>query len=283
MIQAGLYVVSVPIGNIQDITLRALETLKQADIILCEDTRNTKKLLSLHQIASPLLIRCDAHTEKEYVQKIISWVKQEDKIVVLVSDAGTPLISDPGYVLLSSLRQEDIYITSIPGVSSVTTALSLSGLPCQEFAFLGFLPKKQQARIEKIKKYMVHNMTYIFFERAERVEALLNLFIQLDLSLEITIMRELTKKFEESIYGTAQHIITLIQNKPLKGEIVIAAYLNIVEKCVMNPEEKSDHVKALLDKGMHVKDIVHQEYQYLCMSKKECYDYVQEIKNTLEK
>jgi 16S rRNA (cytidine1402-2'-O)-methyltransferase len=216
-LNAGFYVVATPIGNLKDITLRALETLAACEIILCEDTRNSVKLLSAYGIKAKLIALHD-HNEAEMRPKIQTWLN-EGKAIALISDAGTPLIADPGFKLVRDLETR---ITPIPGSCAFVTLLMAAGLPTDSFYFDGFLPSKQQARSKRIKLLLPLQATLIFYETAPRLlETLAELHTQAPLR-EVAIGRELTKTFEEVKRGTAAQLIAYYETHILKGELVLA-------------------------------------------------------------
>ena len=234
-LKSGLYIVSLPIGNSKDITLRAIDCLQNVDEIYCEDTRVTNKILSIYKINRGLKNYHDHNGEKVRPQ-IIKKVK-DGKSIALVSDAGTPLISDPGYKLVSELRDNDLYITAVPGVSSPITALTLSGLPTNNFYFLGFLPTKIQPRrnlLEDVKKLKT---TIIIFETANKINKTLKDLIDILGNRKIAICREMTKKFEEVITGNIEYVAKEIALKKLKGEIVIVLYSDKQKDEEINLEE----------------------------------------------
>jgi len=234
--QATLYIVATPIGNLEDVTLRALKTLKSVDVILCEDTRMTKRLLSHHEINTSTL-SYHAHSKLSKVEQIINLLK-EGKNLALVSDAGTPGISDPGAELVSIVRRElkeqladgSIKIESIPGPSALTAALSIAGVPCADFVFLGFLPHKK-GRETLFKEVFASKRTCVFYESPHRImKALESLVghtevgsISGDVLKKITICRELTKVFEEVVSGSPQEVLTYFSSHEdkVRGEFVV--------------------------------------------------------------
>ena len=234
-LKPGLYIVSLPIGNAKDITLRAIDCLQNVDEIYCEDTRVTNKILSIHKINRGLKNYHDHNGEKVRPQ-IIKKVK-DGKSIALVSDAGTPLISDPGYKLVSELRDNDLYITGVPGVSSPITALTLSGLPTNNFYFLGFLPTKIQPRRNLLEDVKRLKTTIIIFETANRINKTLKDLIDILGNRKIAICREMTKKFEEIITGSIDYVAKEIASKKLKGEIVIVLYSDKQKDEEINLEE----------------------------------------------
>ena len=221
-LKPGLYIISLPIGNSKDITIRAIEYLRSVDEIYCEDTRVTNKILSIYKIKKSLKNYHD-HNGKKVRPQIIKKIK-DGKAIALVSDAGTPLVSDPGYKLVSELKAIDLYVTAAPGVSSPITALTLSGLPTNNFYFLGFLPFKNQSRKNLIEGIKNLKTTIIIFESSNKINKTLQDLINILGNREIAICREMTKKFEEIITGKISDVAQKIVSKKLKGEIVIVLY-----------------------------------------------------------
>ena len=213
-----LFVVGTPIGNLEDITLRAISTLQNVNLILAEDTRNSKKLLNAHNIDSKMISYHDHSSEKE-IKKIIDLLL-EGKDLALISDAGTPTISDPGYGLIRECIKNDITIIPIPGVSSITAAMSVSGLPSDSFTFIGFLPQKK-GRLKKINQLQALDNTIILFESPFRLEKTLNQLLEHLGNRTVVIGRELTKLYEEVIRGNLKDVIVHFSESKIKGEIVI--------------------------------------------------------------
>ena len=214
-----LYIVPTPIGNLQDITLRALDVLKQADFILCEDTRQTKKLLDNFGISTKTL-RYNEQNEHSF-PPIIKMLK-EGKNLALVSDAGTPCVSDPGWKIVKLARQENIKVSALPGASAATCALSASGLSGGGFCFLGFLPKKKGKALKQIQAALAVEKPVIVYESPYRIIKFLE-FLQENLPLiKVFIGREITKTFEEYLSGTPAELLANFKarNKVL-GEFVI--------------------------------------------------------------
>ena len=213
-----LFVVGTPIGNLEDITLRAISTLQNVNLILAEDTRNSKKLLNAHNIDSKMISYHDHSSEKE-IKKIVDLLL-EGKDLALISDAGTPTISDPGYGLIRECIKNDITIIPIPGVSSITAAMSVSGLPSDSFTFIGFLPQKK-GRLKKINQLQALDNTIILFESPFRLEKTLNQLLEHLGNRTVVIGRELTKLYEEVIRGNLKDVIAHFSESKIKGEIVI--------------------------------------------------------------
>lgn len=218
-----LYIVPTPIGNLKDITLRALEVLRDVDLILAEDTRVSGKLLRHYEISKPLLSYHD-HNEHQILKNVIEKLKSGINIAI-VSDAGTPLISDPGFLLVRECMRNDIQVIPLPGASALTTALSASGLPTDKFHFEGFLPHKK-GRNKRWEFLISYPGTLIFYESPHRVLKLLN-EIQDNLGDDtlITVAKEISKIYEEFRHGKINEIIEQYQdNNTIKGEYVVLAF-----------------------------------------------------------
>ncbi len=219
-LEAGLYIVATPIGNLSDISLRALKTLAAADIIACEDTRTSGKLLS-HFGIKTRKIPYHEHNAQKAGPKLIAALK-EGKTVALISDAGTPLVSDPGYKLVNQARDAGIKVIPIPGASAPLAALVASGLQTDAFMFAGFLPTKTVARQNTLKEYADLSSTLIFFESPNRLqECLADMISIFGEKREAAICRELTKLHEEISSASLAELSQLYENRKVKGEIVI--------------------------------------------------------------
>ena len=273
--KSGIYLVATPIGNIGDITLRGIEVLKNADTIACEDTRMTKKLLSLLGIPAhgKNFITLEDHNETETAQSVINEA-EEGKIVAYVSDAGSPLISDPGYKLAKKCREQGVYLTTIPGACAVICGLQLSGLPTNNFMFAGFIPNKDKARKDHLSKYKDVQTTLVFYETANRLVKTLAVADEVFNKREIAVAREITKIFEECRTGTAAELMDYYAENPPKGEIVLM---------VAPPEEdtetdyKEELIKEMAQNSLKtaVKNIV-DKYK---LNKNEVYQMALELKN----
>lgn len=214
-----LYIVSTPIGNLEDITFRALRLLKEVDLIAAEDTRRTKKLLNHYQIKTPLTSYFE-HTSVKKTQSLIAQLKS-GKDIALVSEAGTPTISDPGYKLTKLAIENRIKVIPIPGVSALIAALSASGLPTNSFTFEGFIPRKPGKRRNFLLSLRDQKRTLIFYESPRRLLITLKDLLVVLGDRQIVIARELTKIFEEMIRGRTSEVIELLEDKTIKGEITI--------------------------------------------------------------
>lgn len=215
---AGLYIVATPIGNLGDVSRRAADTLARCDAVACEDTRVTGKLLKYLGISRPLW-RYDDHSGEKDRARLIEAMRTQ--AVVLASDAGTPLVSDPGYRLVREARAAGVPVTSVPGPSAPVVALTLAGLPSDRFLFAGFLPPKDKARREVLEELAGVRATLVFFETAPRLARSLEAIGEVLPGREIAVARELTKLHEECRTGTAAELIAHYEAHPPRGEIVL--------------------------------------------------------------
>lgn len=215
-----LSVVATPIGNMEDITLRALTVLGEADYVLCEDTRVTGKLMKRHEISAKL-VRYDAHSTGRVSEQVLADI-QEGKQIALVSDAGTPGVSDPGVLLVAATREAGLQIEAIPGASAVTAAISIAGLTGNQFSFLGFVPHKK-GRQTFFADLELYDHPVVFFESTHRIMKTLQSLVELHPDARVTIARELTKLHEEVVAGTPQVVLEYFETQPVKqkGEFVV--------------------------------------------------------------
>ncbi len=253
---AKLYIVSTPIGNLEDITLRAINTLKTVDLIYCEDTRNTVKLLNHYDIKTKMK-SFHLFNENEKTSEVIGQIKNGLNIA-LVSDAGSPCISDPGWILVSEAIRNDIDVIVVPGVVAGITALVASGLSTERFTFYGFLSSKQKKRTEELKELKNRTETVILYEAPHRIKATLEDIDSIMPERQIVLARELTKKFEEYSRGTAREILEELD--VVKGEMVIVLEGN---KETEKDEELinlsiEEHYRFYLDQGMDSKTALKQ-------------------------
>ncbi|MFC1617776.1 16S rRNA (cytidine(1402)-2'-O)-methyltransferase [Patescibacteria group bacterium] len=215
----NLYVVATPIGNLEDITLRALRVLREADLIACEDTRTTRKLCARHDIKTKL-ISFFQHSRPEKIQQLITELNN-GRDIALVSEAGTPCISDPGTLLVSAAVEAGISVIPIPGACAVTAAASASGLPVDKFSFYGFLPRKK-GRQKIIAQILDEDKTAIFYESPHRIIKTLEQIVELEPSTKIVLAKELTKKFEQILRGSVTDVLAKLKEPDkVKGEIVV--------------------------------------------------------------
>ncbi len=224
MEKGKLYIVATPIGNLEDITFRAVSTLKEVAFVLAEDTRESKKLFGRYDIKTQLISYRDQN-HLSMVEKI------KEKLTIgldlaLISDAGTPLISDPGYKLVNELRESEFEVVSIPGSSALTSALSISGLPTDKFLFLGFLPKSAQRRKKLLEEYKKNEVTLVIYESPKRLMKLLDVAKEvLGPKCSCFLAKDISKLREESIYGTVDEVIHLLTERDFEnsphGEYVV--------------------------------------------------------------
>ncbi len=215
-----LYIVATPIGNLEDITLRALRTLAGVDTIAAEDTRRTRHLLTHHGISGALLSYHD-HNKVKQAPRLLAML-QEPKSVALVTDAGTPGISDPAYYLLQAVLPQDIPVVPIPGVTAAITALSVSGLPTDRFVFEGFLPIKSGRRQRRLEALCDEPRTIVLYESPYRLLKLLQeIHDHFGADRRVVIGRELTKRFEEMLRGTASSLLAELEGRSIRGEFTV--------------------------------------------------------------
>ncbi len=275
ILKAGFYVVATPIGNMEDISFRAVKTLTDADIIACEDTRVSKTLLFKYGIETPTV---SIHNYNE--SEKINWVKEKidsGLAIALISDAGMPLVSDPGYKIVSELRSLGYYITVIPGATSVISALVLSGMPTDRFTFIGFAPTKNSEK-EKFFNYVKNNDgTVIFFETANRVPETLQMLSKIFGNRQIAIVREISKIYEETKCGTADELYSYFEKNGIKGEIVGLISPNKERQSV--DYNKISEMLSTLIKYMPLKEASDFIAKIFDISKKDVYNLGIELKN----
>jgi 16S rRNA (cytidine1402-2'-O)-methyltransferase len=217
-----LYLIPTPIGNLEDITLRALRILKEVNIILAEDTRTSSKLLKHYEIDTRLIAH-HQHNEHKSLERIIESIKAGETIA-LISDAGTPAISDPGFLLARECIKNDIEVDCLPGATAFVPALVNSGFPCDKFVFEGFLPHKK-GRQTRLKLFIDETRTVVFYESTHRFLKTLNQFAEYyGEERQVSVSRELTKMHEETIRGTTKEVIEYYNNNVTKGEIVLVLH-----------------------------------------------------------
>ena len=268
-----LYIVSTPIGNLDDITLRAIEVLKKSDIILCEDTRHSIKLLGHYKIKKKL-VSYHKFNEKKHLLNIIKYFK-EGKILSLISDAGTPLLSDPGKLLVNECIKNNITVTPIPGVSSITSALSVSGFNDQ-FLFYGFLPKTENELKKVLSSLSLHEYTQIFFIPSKKINFYINGFKKFYSGRKILIAKEITKIHEAFIREDIDKLKPLINS--IKGELTIVISENDKKVKKFDEEKIVNKIKKYL-KNYSLKDTVNLILETEKINKKKIYDLCLKIKN----
>ena len=263
--------VATPIGNLEDITLRALRILGEADLIACEDTRHTRKLLAHYQITTPTSSYHE-HNEQQRTGWLVERLESGTDIA-LVSDAGTPSISDPGYRLVRAALERGVRVSPIPGACAIISALSISGRSTDSFAFLGFLPGRRAARRNRLRALRSESRTLLFFESPLRLASTLSDIDDILDSREVTVAREMTKVHEQLVTGTAAELASLFRSRRPKGEAVV-----VVEKSSSEaaPESVSDReldlrFEGLVDQGLSRKDAIKQLAKELASPKRELY------------
>lgn len=268
-----LYLCATPIGNLQDITLRVLETLKTVDLIACEDTRKTLQLLNHFAISKPVTSYYE-HNKQTKGDKIIATLL-EGKDVALVSDAGMPGISDPGWDLVQQCLAQDIPFTVLPGAVAAITGLVLSGLPTQRFSFEGFVPRGKRERLSFFQQLADEPRTMIFYESPHRLEDTLAAMSQIFGDRPMAAARELTKKFEEVQRGTPAQLLAYFQQKGVRGEFVLL--LDGKPPAAVQPKDipwAIDRVGQLTAQGISSKEAIKQAAKEAGLSKRDVYNTI---------
>ena len=268
-----LYVCATPIGNLQDITLRVLETLKTVDLVACEDTRKTLQLLNHFEITKPVTSYFE-HNKQVKGDKIIAALL-EGKNVALVSDAGMPGISDPGWDLVQQCLAENIPFTVLPGAVAAVTGLVLSGLPTQRFSFEGFVPRVKKERRAFFQNLAEETRTMIFYESPHRLEDTLETMAEVFGERQMAATRELTKKFEEVLRGTPAELLSHFQENEIRGEFVLI--LEGKEPVVETGKDISwalERVNQLTNAGISQKDAIKQAAKEAGLPKREVYNLI---------
>jgi len=252
-----LYIVSTPIGNLKDITLRAINILKEVDLIACEDTRTTKKLLSRYEVSKPVTSYHE-HNEIEKAKELLS-ILQEGKSIALVTDAGTPGVSDPGFRIVKLASENGVQIFSVPGPSAAVAALSISGLPTSGFTFLGFPPRQKKRLIEYLERLKDYPETLIFYESPRRVIKTLEAAAEVFGERNASLSREITKMYEETLRGKLSEIKELLESREsLKGEFTLVIEGNSQDKGEFDSDTIDDLLLYLKKEGLSLKDAVMQ-------------------------
>jgi len=249
-----LYLCATPIGNLQDVTLRVLDTLKEADLVAAEDTRRTRQLFSRYDIHTPLLSYREENRDAAGA-RLLKRLEAGDT-VALVSDAGTPGISDPGQHLVGLCIERGITVEALPGPNAAIAALVISGLPTGRFSFEGFLPRKTGARRKALEALAHDERTMLFHESPARVEGTLSDMLEVLGDRRMALARELTKKFEEVIRGTVSSVAAALASREIKGEIVLVVEGSPPAAGTMDEGEAIDEVMRLRGKGLSLKEAV---------------------------
>jgi len=275
-----LYIVSTPIGNLEDITLRALRVLKEVDLIAAEDTRRTRQLLTHYAIHKPLISYHEYNRrmrEKNLLQEL-----REGKSIALVTDAGTPGISDPGEDLVRGAIQEDIPLVPVPGPAALVAALCVSGLPTESILFYGFLPSKAAARKKWLSSLKERPETLVFYESPRRLSSLLEDAAQVLGDRRVAVAREMTKVYEEFFRGTLSEILAQLGEEEVKGEVTV-----VLEGCTSSPPAESSSVLEALrhysqEMGMSMKESVDRVAGELGISRRQVYQESLKMKKEFE-
>jgi len=281
MMDSCLYLLATPIGNLEDITLRCLRILREADIIAVEDTRQTAKLLNHYDIKKPM-ISYHEHNKKSKGEEIIGLLL-EGKNIALVSDAGMPCISDPGEDLVRLCVEKGIKVVPVPGPSASLTALSISALPTSRFAFEGFLPVKGKERRERLQRLSKEDRTIILYEAPHRLLTTLRDLRQHMGNPKVSISRELTKKFEETVRTDLEGAIKEFEGRSIKGEFVLIIegksleVLKIEEGQIWETISVKDHIIMHMEKGLSKKEAITLVAKERSLNKKEVYNISIEI------
>ncbi len=265
-----LYIVATPIGNLSDITLRALDILKEADMIAAEDTRHSIKLLNHYDIKNKLISYHEFSDQKKE-DELLGYLA-EGRTIALISDAGTPLVSDPGSGLVKRAIEQGVTVTPIPGPSALITALSVSGLLEGAFRFEGFLPAKATQRKQKLEMLEASDVPVVFYEAPHRIVSLLKAMSSVfGEARQIVLARELTKVHEEIIRGSIADVLSQIEANPIKGEIVVIADKKTAEAAEVTDEAIIASLNRFIEKGATKKDAVKQTASALHTCKNRVY------------
>jgi len=271
MSSGTLYIVASPIGNLEDITLRALRILKEVDLIAAEDTRHTKKLLVHYGIATPLT-SYHQHNENAKSASLVQRLSSGCR-VALISDAGTPIVSDPGFRLVQGAIQAGIPVVPIPGPSALTAGLSACGLPSERFVFEGFLPARKTERRERLRELREEQRTLVFYEAPHRVKESLQDLLEILGDRQVVLGREMTKLHEEFIRGSVSELAALAKTKEWRGEMTLVVRGAIGDRVSKRERDRDlrSEIKKLRKEGMRVKEIAELLGERFSLPKREVY------------
>jgi 16S rRNA (cytidine1402-2'-O)-methyltransferase len=275
-----LYIVATPIGNLEDVSLRALRILKEVDLIAAEDTRHTRILLSHYNIRTPLT-SCHEHNENAQVPKLIERLRSGENLA-LVSDAGTPAISDPGYRLVVEAIRAGIRVVPVPGPSAVASVLSASGLPTDRFVFEGFLPSKNRERGTRLQALREESRTLVFYEAPHRLKESLIEMRRILGDRQIVIAREVSKIHEEFLRGTIGALVSQLAEREVKGELTIVVQGASGDLPVPEEELKAE-IRRLVDAGVGVKQISELLGDRYQLAKRDVYQMAVKLRTSAEK
>lgn len=264
-----LYIVATPIGNLEDITLRAIRVLKEADLIAAEDTRHTRHLLDRYEIVTQLTSYHDHNKEEKAPILVARMLEGND--VALVSDAGTPGISDPGYFLINLAIDQNISVVPIPGATAAIAALSVSGMPTDRFTFEGFLPAKHNARLKRLQDLMNEERTMIFYEAPHKIIRTIEHMLEVLGDRHAVITRELTKIHEEAIRGTLSEILKRLYEGSIKGEFTVIVHGASAEPLQRDIDTGAYLKELMLHRGMSKKEAIRTAAVELGLPKKDVY------------
>ena len=273
-----LYIVATPIGNLEDITLRAIRVLKESDLVAAEDTRHTRHLLDRYQIDTQLTSYHD-HNKEEKAPVLVARML-EGKSVALVSDAGTPGISDPGYFLINLAIDRKIPVVPIPGATAAIAALSVSGMPTDRFLFEGFLPAKHLARLKRLQELSKEERTIIFYEAPHKIIRAVADMLAVLSDRRAVITRELTKIHEETIRGTLSECLKRLQEGTIKGEFTVILH-GATKEPLQQDIDTAEYLKNLiLHRGLSKKEAISAAAEELGVPKKDVYKESLKMENT---
>jgi 16S rRNA (cytidine1402-2'-O)-methyltransferase len=275
-----LYIVATPIGNLEDVSLRALRILKEVDLIAAEDTRHTRILLNHYNIRTPLT-SCHEHNENAQVPKLIERLRSGENLA-LVSDAGTPAISDPGYRLVVEAIRAGIRVVPVPGPSAVASVLSASGLPTDRFVFEGFLPSKNRERGTRLQALREESRTLVFYEAPHRLKESLIEMRRILGDRQIVIAREVSKIHEEFLRGTIGALVSQLAEREVKGELTIVVQGASGDLPVPEEELKAE-IRRLVDAGVGVKQISELLGDRYQLAKRDVYQMAVKLRTSAEK
>lgn len=264
-----LYIVATPIGNLEDITLRAIRMLKEADLIAAEDTRHTKHLLDRYEIATHLTSYHD-HNKEEKAPVLVARML-EGKSVALVTDAGTPGISDPGYFLINLAIDQKVFVVPIPGATAAIAALSVSGMPTGRFVFEGFLPAKHLARLKRLQQLAQEDRTIVFYEAPHKIVRSVQDMLEVFGDRRAVITRELTKIHEETIRGTLSGILKRLEEGTIKGEFTVIVHGASAEPLKQDIDTVEYLKNLMLHRGLSKKEAIVVTSEELGLAKKDVY------------
>jgi 16S rRNA (cytidine1402-2'-O)-methyltransferase len=272
-----LSIVATPIGNLEDITLRALRTLREADLVLAEDTRRTRVLCTHHGLHCNLRA-FHAHSPPQHIEQIVEEL-QSGKHIALVTDAGTPLLSDPGALLVAAARERGLRVETVPGASAITAALTVAALPVDHFRFVGFLPRSGRRRREALAQLRADASATVLFESPRRLlDTLEELAAMLAAERQLSVCRELTKLHEEVVRGSARELVEHFQKAAPRGEITLVIAGNREAAPELDPEDLDERIGALLQSGVSTKDAAAQLARETGLRKQELYARIEACK-----